>query len=468
MQVRFRLLVPSLYLVLLLLTAGCPPKGPGPQPPPPPIDYWGELPPGQKALVKLTDPRMFPDFSPGFDHRTNLVQAALHSRSYLEKRSSQQFFPYMPEITHARALASIDAFIEVLRIARSGEELNRLVRERFDIYQSRGYQETNPERARPPWRLPDTGIVLFTGYYRPIFDARLKPDAQFRWPLYRKPPELELDPATMRYHVKGGGTYHTRGEIHRGALNGKGLELCYLADPFEAYIITIQGSAKLRLEDGSFFEIGYAGDNGHDYVSIAMELIKRGEITPEQLSLQGLIRYFKEHPDKLDEMVSVNPRYVFFTERRGGPFGSLNVPVTDMRTIATDKQIFPRAGICFIDTQLPHRDADGQIRTYRYGGFAMDQDTGGAIRAAGRCDVYMGTGPEKGELAGRTFAEGKLYYIFVKEGGAAPAAPAGPEETGGLENSSPPAPVLPEPQPSPGAATPERPTRPLTSKLPPT
>lgn len=469
--VGFRLTLAAMSGLVLSLVAGCPPEQHPVPPPPPPPDYWGELPPGQKALVKLTDPKMFPDFGPGFDHRPNLIQAAMYSRSYLEKPSSRQYFPYLPEITHDVAMASIDAFIEVVRTATSGEEMDRMIKERFDIYQSRGYQAGEPSQSKPPWRFPDTGVVLFTGYYRPIFDARLQPDSVYRWPLYKKPPDLEQDPTTFHYHARGGGAYYTRGEIHRGVLAGKGLELCYLSDPFEAYIITIQGSAKLRLADGSFFEIGYAGDNGRDYVSIAQELIKRGEITREQLSLQGLIRYFKEHPEKLDEMVSVNPRYVFFQPLPGGPFGSLGVPVTDMRTIATDKQIFPRAGICFIDTELPHRDSDGQIRPYRYGGFAMDQDTGGAIRAAGRCDVYMGTGPAKGELAGRTFAEGKLYYIFLKPGvgGSTPPAGggAGAAESGSETDYSPPAEEFAEPKrtaPTPDSATPRRR---LMSRLPP-
>jgi len=367
---------------------------------PEPPDYFKPLPPGERALVKLTDPSQFPDFHEGYIRRTGLEQAALYSLEYMTKPSSRQFFPY-GDVTHERAVVSIEAFLDVLQSVGSGEELDAAIKDRFDIYQSRGCDER--------------GTVLFTGYYRPIFDARLQPDAEFRYPLYERPPDLELNPVTQTYQRKGGGPYLTRSEIANGALAGQGLDLCYLRDRFEAYIVTVQGSGRLRLADGRFFDVGYHGNNGYDYTSIGQTLVDRGLISPQELSLQGLIRFFQEHPEKLDEVLALNKRYVFFTPRIGGPFGSLNVPVTPFRSIATDKGVYPRACVGFLQTQVPAQNADGEIRNHSYAGFAMDQDTGGAIRAAGRCDFFLGTGPTVGELAGRTFAEGKLYYIFVKE-----------------------------------------------------
>jgi len=378
-------------------------------------DYNRPLPPGEKALVKLTDPSQFPDFSRGYEHRKNLEQAAFCSLEYLSKPSAREFFPYL-DITHQRAVASVEAFIDVLRAARSGSELDVMIKDQFDIYQSRGCDEQ--------------GTVLFTGYYRPIFDARLQPDAEFRYPLYRRPPDLARDPVTGVYGRQGSGPYYTRAEIDAGALAGRGLELCYLRKPFEAYIVTIQGSGKLRLADGSYFSIGYHGDNGHDYTSVGQALVDQGLLAPENLSLEGLIRFFDEHPEH-ERFLSKNDRYVFFTPRTGGPYGSLNVPVMPFRSIATDKEVYPRACVAFLHTKLPAPVAGGSIRDHRYRAFALDHDTGGAIRAAGRSDIFLGTGPQMGELAGRTFSEGQLYYIFVKPGGerfTAAASPApGPE-----------------------------------------
>ncbi len=413
MQIPRHLLTLGL-IPLLILLAGCPKP-----PEPPPIveqskNYGGALPPGQVALVKLTDPSTFPDFSEGFQRRTGLEEAVNYSLEYLSRPSSQHFYPYL-DITHERAVASLEAFLDVLHTARTPQEFDQQIKARFDIYQSRGYPDY--QRSTAPWTPPDTGIVLYTGYYRPIFDARLQPDAEFKYPLYKKPPDLVQDPVTGTYKSRAGGPYLTRSEIDQGALAGKGLELCYLRDRFETYIVTVQGSGRLRLEDGSYFDIGYAGDNGHEYTSIGQSMVENREITPEELSLQGLIRYFQQHPEKLDEAFAINKRYVFFTPRGGGPYGSLNVPVTPFRSIATDKQVYPRAMPAYLVTQLPARGAEG-ITNHSYSGFAMDQDTGGAIRAAGRCDVFLGTGPEVGEKAGRTFAEGQLYYIAVKPGQA--------------------------------------------------
>jgi len=362
-------------------------------------DYNRPLPPGEKALVKLTDPAQYPDFSEGFYRKANLEQAALYSLEYMSKKSSKQYFPYL-DISHERAVKSIQAFIDVIQTANTPEELDEMIKARFDIYQSRGCD--------------DLGTVLYTSYYRPIFDARLQPDDQFKYPLYKKPDDLVRDETTGQYYRKGGGAYLTRAEINNGALAGKDLELCYLSDQFEAYIVTVQGSGRLRLEDGSYFDIGYHADNGHEYTSVGQTLVDRQLIAPSDLSLQGLIRFFKEHPEELDQALAVNNRYVFFTPRGGGPFGSLNVPVMPYRSIATDKEVYPRACVAYLQTQLPAK-LNGAIRNHSYSGFALDQDTGGAIRAAGRCDLFLGTGPEVGELAGRTFAEGKLYYIFVKE-----------------------------------------------------
>jgi membrane-bound lytic murein transglycosylase A len=110
----------------------------------------------------------------------------------------------------------------------------------------------------------------------------------------------------------------------------------------------------------------------------------------------------------------LNPRYIFFGKQEGDPRGSLNEPVTPMRTIATDKSIFPRGCLAFISTTLPRNEA-GNVVLRPYSGFMLDQDTGGAIRAAGRCDVYIGVGDTAGELAGQTYQEGRLYYLFLKQ-----------------------------------------------------
>lgn len=393
-----------LVLPLLVILARC--NKPGGQWPPEQrtqIDYWKTLPPGQLALRKLTDPSMIPDFKPSFNDRVGLVEAIERSLSYLSKPSSEQFFPY-GEITHPQAVASLHAFLEVLDQAGTAQEFDDMILRRFDVWQSVGAD--------------DRGAMLFTGYYRPIFDARLQPDATFRYPLYREPDGLIKDSVTgdiRGRNLPSGETVpvFTRGQIMTTDVMA-GREIAYLADPFEAYVVTVQGSGKLRLGDGSFLEIGYTAHNGYDYVSIGQMLVDEGRITKQELSLQGLIRYFRAHPQDIDVYLPRNPRYVFFDERPGGPFGSLNEQVTPYRSIATDKSIFPRACLSYLITHLPAR-IGGKVVQTNYRGFALDQDTGGAIRAAGRCDIFIGTGDEAGDVAGHTLAlRSRLYYLFLK------------------------------------------------------
>ncbi len=369
-------------------------------------DYGRALPPGQLALRKIP-PELYPDFSRGYADQRGLQRAIRFSIEYLRRPSSQRYFPY-GDISHARALASLQTFLTVLSEARSGDELDRVIRERFDVYQSVGCDEQ--------------GTVFYTGYYTPIFEGRRQREGAFQYPLYSYPPDLEKDSEGMilgRRSPDGRLTpYFTRREIEQGGLL-RGREVAWLKDPFEAYVVSVQGSAKLRQADGSLYELGYAGNNGHNYTPVSEKMIADGVIARDQLSLQTLMRYFREHPQDIQKYTWQNDRFIFFKESRGGPFGSINVPVTTYRTIATDKAVFPRAGLAFLDTTLPEIH-NGSVQSRPYAGFACDQDTGGAIRAAGRCDVYFGIGGGAEALAGRTGAEGMLYYIFVKEPAATP------------------------------------------------
>jgi membrane-bound lytic murein transglycosylase A len=137
------------------------------------------------------------------------------------------------------------------------------------------------------------------------------------------------------------------------------------------------------------------------------------------MSLQRIKEYFRDHPDLVKEYIYRNPSYVFFTPREGGPFGSINVPLTPLHSIATDKAVFPRAALAFAVTSIPQSSVAPQA----FSSFLLDQDTGGAIRSAGRCDIFYGSGPDAELRAGHTQNEGRLYYVFVKETGAAGTGP---------------------------------------------
>jgi membrane-bound lytic murein transglycosylase A len=357
-------------------------------------DYDRPLPPGQFALRQI-DPSQYPAFGEGWYKAkgTTLREAITNSINYLNKPSSKKYYPLGP-ITHERALASLHLFLQTLDQANSPEALDQLIRDNFDVYMSIGCD--------------DEGTVLFTGYYSPIFDGSLTQTEQFNVPLYRLPPDLQKDEEGNPI----GGPWKTRQEIETSGILA-GNEIAWVSDRFEAYVFTVQGSGFIRLPDGSLTEIGYAGHNGHEYTPIGKQLIADGKIERFKLSLDTMIRHFKEHPEDLDVYLFQNQRYVFFRESAGGPYGCLAERVIPYHSIATDKEIFPRACLAFTDTRIPHQPGVS-MRPFR--SFVLDQDRGAAIRAPGRTDIYMGVGEEAGKMAGFTYSEGKLYYLFAKEG----------------------------------------------------
>ncbi len=355
-----------------------------------PPDYSRPLPPGASALRLVTDPARVPDMSsavrqlsdPGFQ------QALANSITWYDIPSTQGLFP-VAGISHVHAQTSAWA---LLQISRSPNPLGE-IHSNFDVYESVGYD--------------GSGIVFFTGYYSPVFKASRTRTANFQYPLYKKPADLSTNPLTGEVM----GSYPTRSQLE-SSNSLAGTELVYLATRLDAYIIQVNGSAKLEMTDGSTMYVGYAGTNGHEYTSIGQELVKDGKINPDRLSLPTLRAYFQSNPGELDGYIKRNDRFVFFREYSGDtwPAGSLGFKVTPRRSLATDKSIFPRACVVLVTTDKGPS-----------GGWAMptsqlmlDQDTGGAIRAPGRGDIYFGIGPSAEANAGRQAAEGRMYYLLLK------------------------------------------------------
>ncbi len=371
-------------------------------------DDWGApLPEGEMALEKVTDPAMWPDFGAGYGEKESLLRAIDATLEYFAKPSSQNWFPYGPNapdlnIDHARAKHSLEVFRDIVEKSNSPDELNQAVRAQFEVFRSKGLRKKNGE---------NTGRVRYTGYHTPIYDASQTQTGEFKYPLYSLPKELIKDPISgeARGWGKEGTPSPTRQDFDNGALAGKGLEIYWLKSKLDVYVIHVQGSAKLKLPNGELHTIGYAGKTEQPYYGLGQSLVEDGKIGKGELSLFKIREYFANHPEDLDKYTAMNKSYVFFTRAEGGPFGSINAPVTAYRTLATDKKVFPRGGITFVQTTAPHPSRGSDFQQ-----FMIDQDTGGAIRSANRADLYMGTGPEAERAAGGTFAEGKLWYIFVK------------------------------------------------------
>jgi membrane-bound lytic murein transglycosylase A len=361
------------------------------------------------ALIRLGPNDPVPDVAAAYERRDFYLDRSVNeSIGWFQKPSSRQWFPFKNQgtaeqiSTHEQAAASVIAFQDLLATSKSPDEFRSRFLEMFDVWQSVGY---NQDRD-----------VLFTGYYSPTFKASRSPDDRFRHALYMRPADLVSDPTTgqpLGRRMADGSLskWPGRAEIESSGML-KGTELVYLESPLDVYIVQVNGSAKLEMPDNSVMYVGYAGKTDGQYVGLGKSMMEEGLLKKSELSLAAIRRYYKTNPAAVDALINRNNSYVFFQEypREAWPAGSLGTRVNENATIATDKTIFPRGGLVMVDTRA-NTFTRGLIE---YKNFMLDQDTGGAIRAAGRADLYMGAGAAAELLAGGQYATGKMYYFFLK------------------------------------------------------
>jgi membrane-bound lytic murein transglycosylase A len=364
-------------------------------------DYGRPLPEGWPALLPLAKGEERPQLDDEWFDRAEILPALERSIDWYGRPSSREFFP-IEGVTHERARASVLRMRELLTRSISAGEFDGAVALEFEFFKSAGWDGKG-------------GGVLFTGYCTPILSGSLTADATYRHPLYALPDDLVKGPhGEILGQRRADGAiapYPTRAEIEASAmLANKGLELVWLADPLDAFIAHVNGSAVVELPDGTERRYGYAGKNGREYRSLGRMLVQDGHIAARDISLPAIREWGREHPRELEEYIARDDSFVFFLEIDGNPRGSLNVEVTANRTLATDKSLFPRGALVFVDFRAPEKG-----RPFLMDRLMLDQDTGGAIRTAGRADVYMGVGPFAEDLAGRTKHEGQMYYVFLRE-----------------------------------------------------
>jgi membrane-bound lytic murein transglycosylase A len=292
---------------------------------------------------------------------------------------------------------------ELLQTTASAEEFDARVALEFDIYKSAGWNGKG-------------GGVLFTGYCTPILDGALAADATYAYPLYGLPDDLvKGKKGEILGQKQAGGAlapYPTRAAIEAGGLlKDRQLELVWLRDPLDAFIAHVNGSAVIRLPDGSERRFGYAGKNGREYSSLGKLLVADRHIPAGDISLHEIRAWGAKNPELLKQYIARDDSFVFFLPIEGAPKGSLNVDVEPGRTLATDKELFPRGGVVFIDVEAPSKASSAFV----YDRLMLDQDTGGAIRTAGRADIYIGIGDDAEHIAGATKYPGQMYYFFAKD-----------------------------------------------------
>jgi len=289
------------------------------------------------------------------------------------------------------------------------------------------------ERQLQPWgvRDHDEENGLFTGYYEPTLRGSRTRTEVFHWPLYRRPPELvTVDLGSFRDDLRGRRVagevvdgrldpYADRSQLEGGALDRRGLELVWVDDPVGAFFLHIQGSGRIELADGGFMRVGYAAQNGHPYFAIGRELVDRGELTMEEVSMQSIRGWLELHPEAAREVMQSNPSFVFFRELGGeAPVGSQGVALTPRRSLAVDRSFLPLGVPLWLDSSSPASDDGEADRPLRR--LMIAQDTGGAIRGPVRGDVFWGHGEEAAEIAGRMKHDGRLWVLLPV--GVQPAA----------------------------------------------
>ena len=376
------------------------------------------LPPDRKAIgpedsLKAVPVSAMPQLKDDMD-AASLACAIEQNIIYMMKTAPDSFFIYGEDSYFASdILEAQKKLLDFLRLNPSVEQLAEMISGQFKFYKAAGNMNAG-------------GRVLFTGYFEPEYEGRRGRDDVFRHPLHGTPDDIIYTDLTnfgydnkqivMRVEGNRGLPYFTREEIaEKGAIDGRGIEIAWLKDPVDVAFLQIQGSGRLQLEDGSMVRVGYAGRNGRPYRSIGNILIEEGHVTGDDMSMQAIRVFLENNPDEVSRVLNYNQSYIFFRKLETPPVGSLGVLITPGRTIALDSRLFPKGALGFIVCQKPVADETGRITGWEpFTRFVLNQDTGGAIKGAGRADIFWGHGNYAELAAGHLKHEGELYILGIK------------------------------------------------------
>ncbi len=282
------------------------------------------------------------------------------------------------------------------------------------------------EQQFQPWQVNQAeggAEGLVTGYYEPLLRGSRYLTPKYRFPIYAAPEDLlvvdlsavypELKNLRLRGRLQGNKVvpYFSRAEIESGSAPVRGKELVWVDDPVELFFLQVQGSGRVKLENGDVVRVGYADQNGHPYRSIGKWLVEKGELTLDKASMQGIKDWGRRNPERLPELLNANPSYVFFRElpnHLAGPLGALGVPLTAERSIAVDPRGMPLGAPVWLATTRPNSSEP-------LNRLMLAQDTGGAIRGNVRADFFWGFGDEAGRQAGAMKQKGRMWVLLPRD-----------------------------------------------------
>ena len=286
----------------------------------------------------------------------------------------------------------------------------------------REFFETHFE-VRPVYAEGGETLGLITGYYEPLLQGSWEQSGEYQYPLYGVPEDLlvvdlgavypQLKGLRLRGKLVGNKVvpYHDRAQLDDDRELLQGAEILWVNSPVDLFFLHVQGSGLVQLADGSILAVGYAEQNGHPYQSIGRVLVQMGELEKEEVTLFTIRDWLKSNPERLNEVLSKNPSYVFFELRDAeadGPTGALNVALTPRRSIAVDRNVIPLGAPVWLQTTLPN-EAQSPLNQ-----LMLAQDTGGAIKGHVRADVFWGRGSEAEKMAGLMKQQGELFVLLPR------------------------------------------------------
>jgi len=369
----------------------------------------------QFTVLKKLKPETYPVFVDDIEFQ-GLMTSIDNSLLYFRKVPFERKYYYGKEIyTAGHIILSLETFKAFLEKQPSFKALNDFIKSDFIVYAAAGNED---------------GKVLFTGYFEPVFEGRIEKSDEFSFPVYSRPDDLlEIDLSEFSNIYKGHKNlvarvndsrrvvpYYSRKQINDiKDFYIRSKPVVWLKSRIDRFFLEVQGSGRIDLGNGDVLRVHYAKSNGNEYRSIGRYLIDKKEILKENMSMQAIRTWLDQNPERMDEVLNHNESFVFFQTEEGGPYGSLGVEVTALRSIATDSSLFPKGALCFMQAQLPDKKISPFLKKWENTSFfVLNQDTGGAIKGPARADLFCGNGDYAEFTAGRMNQYGKLFFLVLK------------------------------------------------------
>ncbi len=258
---------------------------------------------------------------------------------------------------------------------------------------------------------------LLTGYYEPRLNGSREKKGKFIYPIYETPNDMfvvdlgKQYPELKNYRLRGRVEnnklipYYERKEATKKSLDAN--VICYTDSKIDLFFLEVQGSGRVKLDNGETMFIGYDNQNGHKYKSIGKYLVKIGAIPMKNVSLQSIREWFNKNPHRVDEVLNYNKSMVFFKEKEQPATGSLGLELTPERSIAVDNRYIPLGSMLYLSADMKDECVNKVV---------MAEDTGGAIKGSVRADMFLGYGKKARAIAGKLKAPLKLWILLPKKG----------------------------------------------------